>query len=75
MNKEEVFELYDENGNLETYNLYDSFMYESQNYVILVDSNEEAILFKFEEKDGEYNFIKPDNDEFMRVSNAYYESD
>ncbi len=75
MDKEEIFELFDEDGNLETYKLYDSFEFESQNYVILIDSNEEAVLFKFEEKDGEYNFIQPDNEEFSKVSQAYYESD
>ncbi len=76
MEKEQIFELIDDDGNVEEFSVYDSFQFDDKKYVILVDSSEEAILFRIEgEEEDDYIFIRPDEEEFEKISEVYYGSE
>ncbi len=76
MEKEQIFELVDDDGKIEEFHVYDSFQFEDKKYVILVDSNDDAILFRVEGDDEEdYTFVRPDEEEFEQISEVYYGSE
>ena len=65
-------ELIDEEGNVLVFQLEEWFEYNDKIYAILIDNEEEALLFESIEEDGEYSFITPSEEEFDQVK-AYYE--
>lgn len=65
-------ELVDEDGNVVTFKLEEWFEYNDKLYAVLIDEDEEGLLFESIEEDGEYVFITPSEEEFEEVK-AYYE--
>lgn len=66
-------ELVDEDGNVLTFELEEWFEFNGKVYAVLIDENDEALLFESVEEDGEYSFVTPSEDEFEEVK-AYYEN-
>ncbi len=75
MDKEQIFELVDDDGKVEEFSVYDSFQFDEKKYVILLDSNEDAILFRVEGEEDNYTFVRPDEEEFEKISEVYYGSE
>ncbi len=75
MEKEQLFELIDDDGKAEEFKVYDSFQVDDKKYVILIDANDDAILFRVEGEEDDYTFIRPDEEEFEQISEVYYGSE
>jgi hypothetical protein len=68
-------ELEDEDGNVLTFIVDEWFEYKDSVYAVMIDEDDEAVLFRVEEDDeGELSFINPDEDEFAEVAKFYEEN-
>lgn len=65
-------ELIDEEGNVVTFRLEEWFEYKGKLYAVLLDEDDEGLLFESIEEEGEYVFITPSEEEFEEVK-AFYE--
>ncbi len=68
-------ELEDEDGNVLTFIIDEWFEYEDRVYAVMIDEDDEAVLFRVEEdEEGEMSFINPDVEEFEEVAKFYDEN-
>ncbi len=68
-------ELEDDDGNVLTFIVDEWFEYKDSVYAVMIDEDDEAVLFRVEEDDeGELSFINPDEDEFAEVAKFYEEN-
>lgn len=68
-------ELEDEDGNVTTFIIDEWFEYEDRVYAVMIDEDDEAVLFRVEEdEEGEMSFINPDEEEFAEVAKYYEEN-
>lgn len=68
-------ELEDEEGNVVTFAIDEWFEYKDRLYAVLIDEDDEAVLFRVEEdEEEEMRFINPDEEEFEEVAKFYEEN-